>query len=181
MYVFTLSIMCFFVYFSQAETLIWMWTGFWDTGISVTSCGMQWSSPWGLWERDLCPVRKLRWERWTGGSDRWMEDVSGHANYVQYLWSVLWVDFPLCSFLNMWFCVSQLSGSESVSDRWILSRLSAAVALCDSGFQAYDFTTITTAIYNFWLYELCDVYLVMNWHICVWPLHLYVWCTHISK
>lgn len=49
-----------------------------------------------------------------------------------------------------------------MSDRWILSRLSAAVALCDSGFQAYDFPTITTAIYNFWLYELCDVYLVMN-------------------
>ncbi|RXN05670.1 valine--tRNA ligase-like isoform X1 [Labeo rohita] len=54
---------------------------------------------------------------------------------------------------------AQLCGSESVSDRWILSRLSAAVALCDGGFQAYDFPTITTAIYNFWLYELCDVYL----------------------
>uniref|UniRef100_A0A672MX66 Valine--tRNA ligase n=1 Tax=Sinocyclocheilus grahami TaxID=75366 RepID=A0A672MX66_SINGR len=54
---------------------------------------------------------------------------------------------------------AQLCGSESVSDRWILSRLSAAVALCDSGFQAYDFPAITTAIYNFWLYELCDVYL----------------------
>ncbi|XP_077066224.1 valine--tRNA ligase [Siphateles boraxobius] len=54
---------------------------------------------------------------------------------------------------------AQLCGSESVSDRWILSRLSAAVALCDNGFQAYDFPTITTAIYNFWLYELCDVYL----------------------
>uniref|UniRef100_A0A672MY29 Valine--tRNA ligase n=1 Tax=Sinocyclocheilus grahami TaxID=75366 RepID=A0A672MY29_SINGR len=49
--------------------------------------------------------------------------------------------------------------AQSVSDRWILSRLSAAVALCDSGFQAYDFPAITTAIYNFWLYELCDVYL----------------------
>uniref|UniRef100_A0A673LJ00 Valine--tRNA ligase n=1 Tax=Sinocyclocheilus rhinocerous TaxID=307959 RepID=A0A673LJ00_9TELE len=60
---------------------------------------------------------------------------------------------------------AQLCGSESVSDRWILSRLSAAVALCDSGFQAYDFPAITTAIYNFWLYELCDIYLVMNSHI----------------
>lgn len=57
-------------------------------------------------------------------------------------------------------CVTQLCGSESVSDRWILSRLSAAVALCGNGFQAYDFPAITTAIYNFWLYELCDVYLV---------------------
>lgn len=47
-----------------------------------------------------------------------------------------------------------------MSDRWILSRLSAAVALCDAGFKAYDFPAITTAVYNFWLYELCDVYLV---------------------
>uniref|UniRef100_A0A8C5HGB0 Valine--tRNA ligase n=1 Tax=Gouania willdenowi TaxID=441366 RepID=A0A8C5HGB0_GOUWI len=54
---------------------------------------------------------------------------------------------------------AQLSGEESVSDRWILSRLSAAVSLCDAAFKAYDFPTITTSIYNFWLYELCDVYL----------------------
>ncbi|KAI4890325.1 hypothetical protein NFI96_018351 [Prochilodus magdalenae] len=54
---------------------------------------------------------------------------------------------------------AKLCGSESVADRWILSRLCAAVTLCGSGFQAYDFPGITTAIYNFWLYELCDVYL----------------------
>lgn len=61
----------------------------------------------------------------------------------------------------MLICVTQLCGSESVSDRWILSRLCAAVALCGNGFQEYDFPAITTAIYNFWLYELCDVYLVI--------------------
>ncbi|KAM6968176.1 valine--tRNA ligase [Aplochiton taeniatus] len=54
---------------------------------------------------------------------------------------------------------AQLCGEESVADRWILSRLCAAVGLCGAGFQAYDFPGITTAIYNFWLYELCDVYL----------------------
>ncbi|XP_062978383.1 valine--tRNA ligase [Elgaria multicarinata webbii] len=54
---------------------------------------------------------------------------------------------------------AELSGSESLIDVWILSRLSHAVELCDLGFQAYDFPGITTAVYNFWLYELCDVYL----------------------
>lgn len=54
----------------------------------------------------------------------------------------------------------QLCGEESVSDRWILSRLCAAVALCDAAFKAYDFPSLTTTVYNFWLYELCDVYLV---------------------
>lgn len=57
---------------------------------------------------------------------------------------------------------AQLSGEESVSDRWILSRLSTAVAQCDAAFRTYDFPAITTAIYNFWLYELCDVYLVRS-------------------
>ncbi|XP_015212607.2 valine--tRNA ligase [Lepisosteus oculatus] len=54
---------------------------------------------------------------------------------------------------------AQLGGQESLVDRWILSRLSHAVELCDSGFKSYDFPGITTAVYNFWLYELCDVYL----------------------
>merc|ERR1712212_116237 len=44
-------------------------------------------------------------------------------------------------------------------DRWILSRLSQAVETCHAGFQSYNFPQATTALYNFWLYELCDVYL----------------------
>jgi valyl-tRNA synthetase len=44
-------------------------------------------------------------------------------------------------------------------DRWILSRLSHAVSLCNEGFSEYNFPQVTTAVYNFWLYELCDVYL----------------------
>ena len=45
-------------------------------------------------------------------------------------------------------------------DQWILSRLSYAVDASNVGFETYDFVKTTTAIYNFWLYELCDVYLV---------------------
>ena len=45
-------------------------------------------------------------------------------------------------------------------DQWILSRLTEAVESCNKGFEKYDFPMITTAIYNFWLYELCDIYLV---------------------
>nr|DBA20552.1 TPA: hypothetical protein GDO54_017317 [Pyxicephalus adspersus] len=51
------------------------------------------------------------------------------------------------------------TGQESLVDHWILSRLSLAVDLCNTGFQNYDFPGITTAVYNFWLYDLCDVYL----------------------
>jgi valyl-tRNA synthetase len=47
----------------------------------------------------------------------------------------------------------------SKMDKWILSRLAAAVTACNEGFEQYNFPQATTALYNFWLYELCDVYL----------------------
>ncbi|GFS07936.1 valine--tRNA ligase-like, partial [Elysia marginata] len=53
----------------------------------------------------------------------------------------------------------QLSGQESNMDRWILSRLAYAIAQTNQGMESYEFPTCTSAIYNFWLYELCDWYL----------------------
>ena len=44
--------------------------------------------------------------------------------------------------------------------KWILSRLAETVSECDSGFRNYNFPAVTTACYNFWLYDLCDIYLV---------------------
>jgi len=44
-------------------------------------------------------------------------------------------------------------------DRWILSRLAHAVEQVDTGFQEYNFPAATSALHNFWLYDLCDVYL----------------------
>ncbi|XP_046657722.1 valine--tRNA ligase-like isoform X2 [Daphnia pulicaria] len=66
------------------------------------------------------------------------------------------------------FALTYLQGSEiqtlnevqlSLMDKWILSCLSTAVSACNAGFQQYDFPRATSAIYNFFLYELCDVYL----------------------
>jgi len=53
----------------------------------------------------------------------------------------------------------QLCGGESQMDLWILSRLADTVSLCNTGFETYDFPMATTALYNFWLYDLCDIYL----------------------
>jgi len=47
----------------------------------------------------------------------------------------------------------------SPMDRWILSRLAYAVEQVNIGFKDYNFPVATSALYNFWLYELCDVYL----------------------
>lgn len=53
----------------------------------------------------------------------------------------------------------ELDGSESLVDQWILSRLSYCAKTCNEGFETYAFARVTTACYNFWLYEFCDVYL----------------------
>eukprot|EP01114_Cavostelium_apophysatum_P004351 TRINITY_DN1456_c0_g1_i1.p1 TRINITY_DN1456_c0_g1~~TRINITY_DN1456_c0_g1_i1.p1 ORF type:complete len:1062 (+),score=371.97 TRINITY_DN1456_c0_g1_i1:313-3498(+) len=54
---------------------------------------------------------------------------------------------------------SEESAGKSVWEKWILSRLAAAIEGVDEGFKTYDFAQATTAVYNFWLYELCDVFL----------------------
>uniref|UniRef100_A0AAQ5ZXB7 Valine--tRNA ligase n=1 Tax=Amphiprion ocellaris TaxID=80972 RepID=A0AAQ5ZXB7_AMPOC len=79
--------------------------------------------------------------------------ILGYRHFCNKLWNA--VKFAMKTLGDNFVPLEK----ESVSDRWILSRLSAAVGLCDAGFKAYDFPGITTAIYNFWLYELCDVYL----------------------
>ncbi|KAG5898092.1 hypothetical protein JTB14_001795 [Gonioctena quinquepunctata] len=59
----------------------------------------------------------------------------------------------------------RLIGNENLTDLWMLSRLASAVQAANRGFSVYDFSLVTTAIYNVWLYELCDVYLE-----CVKPI-----------
>ncbi|PIO68932.1 putative valine--tRNA ligase [Teladorsagia circumcincta] len=53
----------------------------------------------------------------------------------------------------------ELSGKESIMDLWILSRAAYAVNRCNAGMEAYSFTQVTTTLYDFWLYDLCDIYL----------------------
>ena len=54
----------------------------------------------------------------------------------------------------------QLSGKEKLLDCWIISRLTKAIEDVNAGFEEYNFPLVTTAIHSFWIYELCDVYLV---------------------
>uniref|UniRef100_A0A4W4E3U1 Valine--tRNA ligase n=1 Tax=Electrophorus electricus TaxID=8005 RepID=A0A4W4E3U1_ELEEL len=85
--------------------------------------------------------------------------ILGYRHFCNKLWNA--VKFAMKT-LGEGFVPSeeaQLCSDENVMERWILSRLCAAVSLCGNGFQEYDFPAITTATYNFWLYELCDIYL----------------------
>jgi len=51
--------------------------------------------------------------------------------------------------------------NASLSDLWILSRLAEAVNITNVGLETFNFAQATTAVYSFWLYDLCDVYLEM--------------------
>ncbi|CAJ0937468.1 unnamed protein product, partial [Mesorhabditis belari] len=55
--------------------------------------------------------------------------------------------------------IFKLTGTESETDLWILSRCAQTVAMCEQGMVTNNFTQATTAVYNFWLYDFCDVYL----------------------
>jgi len=98
-----------------------------------------------------------------------------HFTYVEILVliSFLLFEFHLLSSLllplsfdNYSSAVDELvKASGHLSARWILSRLHYAVQKSDSSFANYEFSEVATTIYNFWLYDLCDVYLVSLSHI----------------
>lgn len=46
-----------------------------------------------------------------------------------------------------------------ISCRWILSRLSRTTDAVVKALYAYDFGAATTAVYSWWQYELCDVFI----------------------
>jgi len=84
--------------------------------------------------------------------------VSAYRNFCNKLWNA--TKFALMN-LGTEFkpADKQPVTGESIWEQWILSRLNAAIRLTNEGFKKYDFAQATTAIYNFWLYEFCDVFL----------------------
>ncbi|XP_065828911.1 valine--tRNA ligase-like isoform X2 [Oscarella lobularis] len=85
--------------------------------------------------------------------------VVGYRHFCNKLWNAM--KFSLRAFGPEFKpnSTEELSGKESLVDQWILSRLSATVSTVNAGFHDYDFSAVTSILYNFWLYELCDVYL----------------------
>ncbi|KYQ93821.1 valyl tRNA synthetase [Tieghemostelium lacteum] len=57
------------------------------------------------------------------------------------------------------FSADSLTKDTNAINLWMLNAAQRAINLCIEGFKSYDFSQVTTAIYNYWLLELCDVYL----------------------
>ncbi|TIC01985.1 hypothetical protein E3Q17_01587 [Wallemia mellicola] len=51
------------------------------------------------------------------------------------------------------------TGDESLVERWILSKLNYCAKQLDQDLTNRNFMSATQVIYNYWLYELCDVFI----------------------
>ena len=57
------------------------------------------------------------------------------------------------------FAAVAATGSLPYASKWILSRLNAATKSITDAMYVYDFSTATSSVYNFWQYELCDIFI----------------------
>ena len=68
----------------------------------------------------------------------------------------------------------QPTGNESLVEKWILHKLNLAADEINKQLTDRNFMNATGAAYNFWLYELCDVYIVSlaaTHHVHTIPKH----------
>ena len=54
----------------------------------------------------------------------------------------------------------QPSGSETLVEQWIFHKLNIAATQLNIHLTERNFMSATIDVHNFWLYELCDVYIV---------------------
>ena len=91
--------------------------------------------------------------------------VEGYRHFCNKLWNA--TKFVLGHLAaDAGFRPSRLDGVRAaaggplgVAERWIVSRLNKTVAAAGKGMADYDLGAAATAIYSFFLYDFCDVYL----------------------
>ncbi|GMM33716.1 valine--tRNA ligase [Saccharomycopsis crataegensis] len=51
------------------------------------------------------------------------------------------------------------TGQESLVEKWILNKMNTAAETINNSFEGREFMVATNTVYNYWLNELCDVYI----------------------
>jgi len=84
--------------------------------------------------------------------------VVGYRHFCNKIWNA--TRFAL-KYFNEGFKAKGLQPGADLQfeDKWILSRLADCAKDANKAFENYEFAAITSCLYSFWLYELCDVYL----------------------
>ena len=78
-------------------------------------------------------------------------------NFANKLWNA--VRFALSHLSGAATPQAGPSGPASLSDRWILSRLTTTLAECDQALEGYEFSRYAVALYDFIWRDLCDWYI----------------------
>ena len=88
--------------------------------------------------------------------------VDGYRKFCNKLWNAT-------RFANMKLgegyiprSTDTLNGEESLASLWILHKLNKAIKEVNFNLEQMNFMQATNAVYQFWLYELCDVYLEVS-------------------
>eukprot|EP01116_Phalansterium_solitarium_P015740 TRINITY_DN3506_c0_g1_i1.p1 TRINITY_DN3506_c0_g1~~TRINITY_DN3506_c0_g1_i1.p1 ORF type:complete len:1121 (+),score=466.98 TRINITY_DN3506_c0_g1_i1:209-3364(+) len=84
--------------------------------------------------------------------------VAAYRNFCNKLWQAVKFTHFSCGEHYQPGPTEPVTGL-TIGEKWILSRLDNATTQCEALWRNYEFAQITTVVYNFWLYELCDVYL----------------------
>ncbi|KAJ1035366.1 hypothetical protein NDA13_000785 [Ustilago tritici] len=87
--------------------------------------------------------------------------VEGYRKFCNKLWNATKFALlklePIASFQPT--SSEEPSGDESLIEKWILHKLNNASKTVNECLKERNFMAATSAVYNFWLYELCDVYI----------------------
>jgi len=85
--------------------------------------------------------------------------VESYRNFCNKLWNATKLAWMFLGDDYVPPPTAESTGNESLMDKWILHRLNVAIEEANNGFKNFEFGIATSAIYDFWLYETCDVYL----------------------
>lgn len=86
--------------------------------------------------------------------------VAAYRNFCNKLWNATRFAMQMFDTLNSQTdTMKHENRLHPIEDRWIESRLANCVTACHEALASFSFADAVSALYNFWLYELCDVYL----------------------
>ncbi|GAB5587672.1 valine--tRNA ligase [Umbelopsis nana] len=92
--------------------------------------------------------------------------VDGYRKFCNKLWNA--TRFAMMKLGNNFTprADARLTGNESLADKWILHKLNKAAIDTNKALEERNFMAATNAVYNFWIYELCDVFIEIIKPIC---------------